>query len=310
MSRASKLQLPFAEWPEDDRARWETAFKPGDLFDDDRRGTHLSQATRTALQVSYARYLRFISDHHQNLLAHAPDHRINRELLAEYVKILKKTNRHSSICTLLHHLRLALKLICPQVDWSWFLTITKRIAASAPHKAKKFGLVSIDQLHLLGIELMDAAVVDSQEKGEVSKEIAMKYRDGLMIALLSAFVPRRRTIAAMRIGKQLIRAGNLWAIDIPAEDTKNKRAFDPPISPALSERIDVYVERFRNRLPGAEAHDALWPSNQRRAMSASAIYDAVRRRTKSKFGFGVNLHRFRHASGSLWSVWDPVNVRG
>src|SRR5262249_43931870 len=53
-----------------------------------------------------------------------------------------------------------------------------------------------------------------------------------------------------------------------------------------------------------------WPSNQRRAMSANAIYDAVRRRTKSKFGFGVNLHRFRHGLGSLWSIWDPVNVRG
>jgi integrase len=226
------------------------------------------------------------------------------------VKILKRTNQDSSICTLLHHLRLALKLICPQVDWSWLLTITKRIAASAPRRARKYGLVTSDQLQVLGIELMDAAVVESKEKGEISKVIAMQYRDGLLIALLSAFVPRRRTLAAMRIGKQLIRAGKLWALDFPAEDIKNKRALDFPISPALSERIDVYLEQFRKRLPGAESHDALWPSNQRRAMSASAIYDAVKRRTKSKFGFGVNLHRFRHGSGSLWSIWDPVNVRG
>jgi integrase len=45
-------------------------------------------------------------------------------------------------------------------------------------------------------------------------------------------------------------------------------------------------------------------------MSASAIYDAVRRRTKKAFGVGVNLHRFRHAAASLWSIQDPVNVRG
>jgi hypothetical protein len=45
-------------------------------------------------------------------------------------------------------------------------------------------------------------------------------------------------------------------------------------------------------------------------MSDSAIYDAVRRRTKKAFGFGVNLDRFRHAAGSLWSIQDPVNVRG
>jgi hypothetical protein len=45
-------------------------------------------------------------------------------------------------------------------------------------------------------------------------------------------------------------------------------------------------------------------------MSAIAIYNAVRRRTKKAFGFAVNLHRFRHAAASLWSIRDPVSVRG
>jgi len=45
-------------------------------------------------------------------------------------------------------------------------------------------------------------------------------------------------------------------------------------------------------------------------MSDSAIYDAVRRRTKKAFGFGVNLHWFRHAAGCFWSIHDPLNVRG
>ena len=45
-------------------------------------------------------------------------------------------------------------------------------------------------------------------------------------------------------------------------------------------------------------------------MSAIAIYNAVRRRTKKAFGFAVNLHRFRHAAASFWSIRDPVNVRG
>jgi integrase len=41
-----------------------------------------------------------------------------------------------------------------------------------------------------------------------------------------------------------------------------------------------------------------------------AIYAAVRKRTKRAFGFGVNLHRFRHAAASFWSIHDPANVRG
>ena len=45
-------------------------------------------------------------------------------------------------------------------------------------------------------------------------------------------------------------------------------------------------------------------------MCAIAIYDAVRKRTKKAFGFAVNLHRFRHAAASFWSIRDPANVRG
>jgi hypothetical protein len=52
----------------------------------------------------------------------------------------------------------------------------------------------------------------------------MQYRDGLLIVLISVLPVRRRTGTAMRIGKQLVRAGELWALDIPPEDTKGKRA--------------------------------------------------------------------------------------
>jgi hypothetical protein len=33
-------------------------------------------------------------------------------------------------------------------------------------------------------------------------------------------------------------------------------------------------------------------------------------KNKKAFRFSVNLHRFRHAAGTLWSVEDPENVRG
>jgi integrase len=210
----------------------------------------------------------------------------------------------------LHHLRLALRLICPDVDRGWLLTITKRIAATAPRKARKHPTVTSEQLYLLGIELIDRAVTTSRKDMEISKLAAMEYRDGLLIALLALFLPRRRTVTGIRIGKQLVRAGELWALEIPPEDTKNKQGLDFPISADMSRRIDVFLQEFRVHLPGADCHNGLWVSNKRRPMSHSAIYDAVRRRTKKAFGFAVNLHRFRHAAGCFWSIQDPVNVRG
>ena len=167
-----------------------------------------------------------------------------------------------------------------------------------------------DRLYALGIELMDHAVAEAEAAGRISKARAFAYRDGLIIALLALIPLRSRTLVALRIGKQLVKTGALWALDIPAADTKTRRPLDYPISEELCLRIDLYLQRFRCRIPGVGTHTAPWASNKGRPMSAIGIYNAVRRRTKKAFGFEVGLHRFRHAAASFWSIRDPVNVRG
>jgi integrase len=210
----------------------------------------------------------------------------------------------------LDHLRSALKLICPGVDWSWLLTITKRIAAAAPLRHPKYHLVTSDRLYALGLDLMDGAVTDADGAKRISKANAFQYRDGLIIALRALIPLRSRTVVAMRIGRHLVKTGDLWGLDIPAADTKNRRPLDYPIPAELSACIDLYLERFRSRIPGTERHTSVWASNQGRPMCAMAISIAVRKRTKKAFGFAVNLHRFRHAAASFWSIQDPANVRG
>ena len=157
---------------------------------------------------------------------------------------------------------------------------------------------------------MDEAIDSANARGTVSKGFAFQYRDGLIIALLAVIPLRRRTLTALRIGVQLIRSGNLWALDIPASDMKTAEPIEFLLSAELSERIDLYLEKFRNRIPGATTHDGLWPSNKGRMMDDGSIYDAVRRRTRKAFGFAVNLHRFRHAALTFWSIHDPKNIRG
>ena len=73
MQRATNLYLAFAAWPEDDRTRWEAAFKTGvDRFDDCGPAAHLAESTRLTLLYDYGRFLAFLSTHHPSLLAHAP----------------------------------------------------------------------------------------------------------------------------------------------------------------------------------------------------------------------------------------------
>lgn len=310
MPRGTKIMLSFADWPAEDQRRWELAFKQADRFDESSPGAHLGPATRKARRESYGRFLGFISGFYPGRLASPPETRIEPRILAEYVSWRRRWCGESALVGDLQFLREALKLICPHADWSWLLGIIRRIAAAAPPRPGKYHLVTSDRLYLLGIELMDRAAAEAEAAGWVTKAHAFQYRDGLLIGLLALIPLRSRTLTALRIGQQVVKVGDLWALDIPAAETKTRRALDFPISKEISTRIDVYLEHFRGRIPGANKHTGLWPSNKGSPMISHGIYQAVRKRTKKAFGFGVNLHRFRHAAASFWSIQDPVNVRG
>ena len=310
MPRGYEIMLSFADWPAADRGRWDAAFKIADRFDESSYGAHLAPATRKARRESYGRFLGFISAIYPNRLTAPPEARIDRSIVAEYVAWRRRSSEVTSLAADLGHLRDALKLICPNTHWSWLATIIKRIAVTAPRSAGKYHLVTSDRLYLLGVELMDRAVADADVAQRTDKALAFHYRDGLVIALLALIPLRSRTLTALRTGQHLVKTGGSWALDIPAADTKTRRALDFPVSREMSARMDLYLEQFRGRIPGADKHTGLWPSNKSRPMCANAIYLAVRKRTKKAFGFGVNLHRFRHAAASLWSSQDPVNIRG
>ena len=127
------------------------------------------------------------------------------------------------------------ELICPGVDWSWLLTITKRIAAAAPRRHLKYHLVTSDRLYALGLELMDGAITNANAAKHISKAHAFQYRDGLIIAFLAIIPLRSRTFVAMRIGIHLVKTGELWGLDllprtpkIHARSTIRSRESCPP----------------------------------------------------------------------------------
>jgi len=252
MRRATNLYLPYSSWPEDDRTRWEAAFKAGvDRCDDCGPAAHVSESTRLMLLFGYRRFLAFLLAHRPSLLSRAPGERVDRKIIEAYVSCQPASCGGKSIALYLHTLQLALRYICPGEDWSWLLSITKRIAAQAKRKPEKHHLVTSETLYALGIELMDRAITNSSVAEKAYMARALDFRDGLMIALLALIPLRRRTLAALRIGKHVVQSGAQWALDIPAKDIKTRRSLDYPIPADLSARIDLYLNQFRCRIPGA-----------------------------------------------------------
>jgi integrase/recombinase XerD len=306
----SRPQLSPDRWPLADRAAREKAFERGDIFDESGAAAHLAEATKSGLDYTYGCFLGFIRTEEPRLLDRSPAERTTPEIIARYVAYLRKTCRDTTVASDLHKLRQMLTILSPDTDWSWLLRITKRIQYKAKPLPRVNSLVTSDRLFDLGLRLMDAAVLAGNSGDRPTKEQALQYRDGFAIALLALVAPRRRTLAALRIGKQLVRAGKNWALAIPAEDMKNKRADEYCLPEALSARVDEYLSRFRNVFPGASTHDGVWISQKSGRLTGGAIYDAVRRRTLTEFGFAVNLHGFRRAAATTWAIEDPANVCG
>ncbi len=307
MTRARQY-LPYAEWPQEDRRLWDAAFKKGKrLFDDCGPGAHLSERSQQQSQYAYGKFLKFVAAQHPERLGWDPAARVGVDTVEEFVKFQPATCGHVTISIYLYHLWLVLKYISPASDWSWLLTISQRIRARGQEKRKKYHLVTSETLYALGVALMDGAL--SSGKPVTASSVQTAYRDGLIIAFLALIPLRRRTLGLLQIGQHLVRSGASWAVDIPANDTKSKRPFEFPLSPELSARMEFYVKEIRPQILGAAGNNHLWVSRCG-PMSDKMIYKTVRRRTKKALGFPVSLHRFRHAAATLWSVRDPVNVRG
>ena len=301
MKPRAKQYLDYSKWPAVDKGLWQAAFMPGtDLFDDGGPGSHLSERTIWQLRYTYGKFLHFLATEQRDLLKRAPVERINTKTIESFVNSQPVSCGGVTVSIYLFHLWLALSKLYPTAEWAWLLRISNRIKARARPRPERHHLVTSEKLYDLGIGLMDAALCDSKSLTS-SQRVRTAFRDGLIIALLAMIPLRRRTLTALRIGKQLVRSGERWVLDIPAADIKTKRPLEFPISAELSQRIDFYLNQIRPQGRGAGTHDHLWMSGRGRPMGGQVIYYAVRRRTFDALGFPVNLQRFRSAAATFWS---------
>jgi hypothetical protein len=149
------------------------------------------------------------------LLDSAPAERVTVPIIEQFVKSQPATCGGITRSLYLYHLWLALHYLCPGEDWRWLIAITNRVRARARPKPAQYHLVTSEVLYKLGLKLMNRAL-DSR-RSPVSWRAHAACRDGLIIAMLALIPLRRRTLAALRIGKHLKKSGDLWFLDIPAE---------------------------------------------------------------------------------------------
>ena len=265
--------LPVDQWPEADREAFRIAYQPGDIFDETTgRGAHLAEGTRKLILTAYRRWLGFLRTYYLADLLMPPADRITPDRARALIEHLGGEIRQTSVANVVDNLCYAARLIAPERDWQWLAALKGRLAARAQPEDRFDRLVPPWQTLDLGMELMDKALTLPSAR----KQRDLQYRDGLLLALLSLWLIRRRSIAVLTVSRHLeFDAGGVNILLYP-EDTKAKRAENFRVPGPLLPYLLHYLKEIRPRLLGCSNHDGLWASYRGRPLIAGRIYDIVR----------------------------------
>lgn len=311
----TRLCLPVHEWSPIERQRWKAAKTSVTLLDDGGSRAARSHHSNREMEKGWGRYKSWDAAQEDFDLAVPVHERIIPKRIAAYVSDLEKVNSVSTVVQRLIELKVMAEIVAnPDSDWSWIYRIASRVRSRCePARSKRDRLRDINELWSLGLELMDGA-----EKENTPLRDFKMYRDGLLIALLSALPTLRlANLTGLFLGHTLLRQGENWLISIPAPQVKTKVAIELlPWPLMLIPHLEVYLSEYRRRIlelrhrsPSRSSEEALWVTMYGLPMHAHAVYMRIVARTRDAFGRSVNPHLFRDCAATTIAIEDPTHVR-
>ena len=140
------------------------------------------------------------------------------------------------------------------------------------------------------------------------KQREIEYRDGLLVALLSLWPIRRRSLAALTVSRHLEFDDAGVNILLHPADTKSRRAESFRVPEQLLPYLTRYLKEIRPVLLGHSEHDGFWASYQGSPLTGGRLYDIVRARTIAKFGKAMSIHDFRRAAATFLAMDAPEKI--
>ena len=131
-----------------------------------------------------------------------------------------------------------------------------------------------------------------------------------MIALL-AFIPlRRKNLAALEIGRHLIRQGDGWFVIVPRTETeKNSSSIEVAIPELLTPYLAAYLAVVRPRMLRRPTCNALWVSPCGGALGLfrdlANLHPAY---SQPALGIHITPHDVRDAGATTWAIAAPAQI--
>jgi integrase len=138
---------------------------------------------------------------------------------------------------------------------------------------------------------------------------ARLHRTALSLAIVQAKPIRRENLAALEHERHFKRRGRLryGEIQIPGPETKAGVPVRAELPPAVSERIEIHMTRYR---PLLEAPDSpyLFSWDPTTPIDPRTLAHHVTRLVERQVGVRFNLHATRHLAATLLLDADPANL--
>ena len=283
------------DWPEPDRRAWAALFAEGDILEGAGPARHWRPATRRTNRQHYARWLGWLA--REGLLApdRAPPDRADPEIVHRYARHLVDTVAPRTAASALIGLKVVMKAMAPERDWRWLMDLTNRLGTWAkPSVDRRLRQRPIDEIHRAALgELERLASTDLAHRRN-----RIRYRDAMILLVLSASPIRLRNLAGLGIGQQIRHEGERWAIHLHETETKghNRLAY------LLPRHIGPYMARYlgevRPAYGPAGTCDALWLALGGRPLACNSVYGRIVEVTTRLLGMPINPHLFRSCAAT------------
>ncbi len=301
-----RLHLPFSDWPEIDRKMWNAAVSSNDDPFGNFSGSRLAKTTQHKYWMGWRRFLGFLVINDPDALQKEPVERLSLKRVRQFVEHLRDTNMAHSVAIQIDSLYGAARMLMPDRDWIWLRNMKTRLYAVAPRGSRLRPVITSIQLVDLGMALMDESNLSRNTLIHMAD--AIRFRDGLMIALLAQIPLRHKNFAQIEIGRDLIKEEDGWSIVIPREKTKSRTYLDFEIPESIRERLVIYLDIVRPRMLRRVGCKALWVSPKGGALSYSAVGPVITRHTTERFGIRITPHDARDAAATMWAIAAPDKV--
>lgn len=301
-----KLGLKLAEWPPRDQAAWFAAVKEGVAFEDDGAACRFSEGTRQLVRKGYGQWLRFLMRKGQLDPKLSPAVRATPSLVDQYVAEITARCNVQTASIYLRNLGVALRVLDPEGDREPVLVHARRLTRFAEAtESDREVLVSASQLFEAGLVRMENCACNVRRE---PKLIAVRYGDGLMLAMQACKPLRLRNLREIEIGRNLVFSGGQYWLRFSKAETKTFQAIEAMLPDALTLFIETWLSVHRPVLLDGRTSDRLWITMWGTPISSETLYQRFCKATLEELAIRLNPHAVRHVVATSVAIAMPEHV--